>query len=167
MNNSLEHVKVALKTFLMITKVKFSIWLFCQDPWQITWLVCWNRIFSYLIFYLIFDQHSACSITLCNITLCLSSLTRYDKRQDLECQKSFHPFLSNFGLNWTSEITEFWCRINSSHQPASGNSIFYLTYTFKSAQSITNDFLTCQTKLFSLITSFDSCSIITSISFAI
>ena len=104
------------------------------------------ELFSLIIYFISFKN---CSSAMHATSRYASLLTRYDKRQDLECQKSFHPFLSNFGLNWTSEITEFWCRINSSHQPASGNSIFYLTYTFKSAQSITNDFLTCQTKLFS------------------
>ena len=42
----------------MITKVEFAIWLFCQDPWQITWLVCWN-IFSNVL------SHFRSAIALC------------------------------------------------------------------------------------------------------
>ena len=43
-----------LKTFLVITKVEFAIWLFYQDTRQITWLIYWKN-FSGLIYYLIDD----------------------------------------------------------------------------------------------------------------
>ena len=61
----------------------------------------WFNILSHLWSTIgLFMVHSTLHGTSRNNTH-LILLTRYNKRQDLKCQKSFHPFLSKFGLNWS------------------------------------------------------------------
>ena len=121
---NLEH----LKTFLIITKVEFAICLLFQDPWQITWLICWN-IFSDIL------SHFRSAITLgIHHQVIIGYLPATINGKTSSARKVFMLFWS-FWAEVNCYNIAFWCRINPNRpQAISQFKNFYLTISRKYPQ---------------------------------
>ena len=112
----------------MITKVEFAIFLLFQDPWQITWLICWN------IFSDILSQFRSAITLGIHHQVIIVYLPATINGKTSSARKVFMLFWS-FWADVNCDNIAFWCRINPNRpQAISQFKNFYLTISRKYPQ---------------------------------